>query len=92
MVSFVILCFHFLHHRLSVPLGSSGVKRVLEIAEIYTTATFVSVDFKPLSRFVPQSRIEFEVYKLLAGFDHPDASFDFVHAGHCVTMVSDIWA
>ncbi|QRV85177.1 methyltransferase domain protein [Ceratobasidium sp. AG-Ba] len=55
-----------------------------EMAKEYPTATFVSVDVKPLRAFVPHPRITFEVYDLYAGIAEPDASFDVVHARECV--------
>ncbi|KAF8597281.1 hypothetical protein BDV93DRAFT_562456 [Ceratobasidium sp. AG-I] len=61
---------------------------VQEMAETYPTTQFVSVDLKPLALFVPHKRIEFEVYNFSTGLTYPDASFDFVHARHCVTPVS----
>ena len=91
MVSFIRECFVGWCYRLSTLLDSFAVKRVQEMAETYPTAKFVSVDLKPLTRFVPHRRIEFEVYNFPAGFTCPDASFDFVHARHCVTMVSGFW-
>lgn len=64
------------------------LSRVQEMAEMYSTAHFVSVDLKPLAQFVPHRRIDFEVYNFSTGFTCQDASFDFVHARHCVTLVS----
>ena len=60
------------------------------MAEAYPTAKFVSVDLKPLIPFAPHRSIEFEVYNFSTGFMYPDASFDFVHARLCVTLVSEI--
>ncbi|KAF8592895.1 hypothetical protein BDV93DRAFT_336841 [Ceratobasidium sp. AG-I] len=61
----------------------------MEMAETYPTAKFVSVDLKPLAPFVPHRSIEFEVYNFATGFMYPDASFDFVHAWHCVPLTKD---
>jgi hypothetical protein len=61
--------------------------RVQEMAEAYPTATFLSIDVKPLVPFDPHARIDFEVYDLYAGIAEPDASFDVVHARQCVTTV-----
>jgi hypothetical protein len=58
------------------------------MAEAYPTATFLSIDVKPLVPFDPHPRIIFEVYDLYAGIAEPDASFDVVHARQCVTTVS----
>ncbi|QRV85186.1 methyltransferase domain protein [Ceratobasidium sp. AG-Ba] len=57
---------------------------VQQMAEEYPTATFVSIDVKPLCTFVPHPRITFEVYDLYAGIAEPNASFDVVHARECV--------
>ena len=66
------------------------VLRVQEMAEAYPTVKFVSVDHKPLTEFPLYPRIDFEVYKFTTGFICPDASFDFVQAGLCVTLVSGL--
>ncbi|KAG9078366.1 hypothetical protein FRC06_008401, partial [Ceratobasidium sp. 370] len=58
---------------------------VQEMAEEYPTASFLSIDVKPLLPFDPHPRIVFEVYDLYAGIAEPDASFDVVHARQCVT-------
>lgn len=58
------------------------------MAGLYPTTQFVSLDLKPLVAFEPHPRIEFEVYNFSIGFMYPDASFDFVHAQQCVTLVS----
>ena len=60
------------------------------MAEAYPAAKFVSVDLKPLTEFPPHPRIDFEVYNLTNGLVYPDASFDFVHARLCVTLVSGL--
>ncbi|KAF8750935.1 Methyltransferase domain [Rhizoctonia solani] len=62
---------------------------VQEIAEIYPSADFVSMDVKPLAPHVPHPRIKYEVYNLYAGICEPDASFDLVHARICVTLTKD---
>ncbi|KAG8686333.1 hypothetical protein FRC11_009111, partial [Ceratobasidium sp. 423] len=62
---------------------------VQEMADIYLSAEFVSVDVKPLAPHTPHPRIEYEVYDLYAGLAEPDASFDLVHARICVTLTKD---
>ncbi|QRV95860.1 methyltransferase domain protein [Ceratobasidium sp. AG-Ba] len=52
---------------------------VNETAEIYPTATFTSIDFKPLVPHVPHPRIDFQVYNFQAGIMEPDNTFDLVH-------------
>ncbi|QRV81462.1 methyltransferase domain protein [Ceratobasidium sp. AG-Ba] len=59
------------------------------MAEEFPTATFVSIDFKPLRPFDPHPRITFEVYDLYAGIAEPDASFDVVNARNCVTATKN---
>jgi hypothetical protein len=60
------------------------------MVDVYPTATFVSIDVKPLASFPPHERIVFEVYDLYAGIAEPDNSFDVVHARQCVTTVSNV--
>ncbi|CUA67723.1 hypothetical protein RSOLAG22IIIB_07561 [Rhizoctonia solani] len=67
---------------------NSGVW-VQEMADIYPTTEFVSVDVKPLTAHTPHARIKYEVYDLYAGIAEPDASFDLVHARICVTLTKD---
>ncbi|KAF8594782.1 hypothetical protein BDV93DRAFT_577418 [Ceratobasidium sp. AG-I] len=62
---------------------------VQEMAAVYPTANFVSLDLKPLTAFVPHPRIDFEVYNFSTGFYCADASFDVVHAANCVTLTKD---
>ncbi|CAE7151624.1 unnamed protein product [Rhizoctonia solani] len=80
-------------------LGGSGAKVldfptnsgawVQEMADIYPTTEFVSVDVKPLTAHKPHPRIKYEVYDVYAGIAEPDASFDLVHARICVTLTKD---
>ncbi|KAJ1300500.1 hypothetical protein OPQ81_005313 [Rhizoctonia solani] len=60
-----------------------------EMADIYPTAEFVSVDVKPLTAHAPHPRIRYQVYDLYAGIAEPDVSFDLVHARICVTLTKD---
>ncbi|EUC58343.1 methyltransferase domain protein [Rhizoctonia solani AG-3 Rhs1AP] len=62
---------------------------VQEMADIYPTTEFVSVDVKPLTAHIPHPRIHYEVYDLYTGIAEPDASFDLVHARICVTLIKD---
>lgn len=62
---------------------------VQEMAGIYPTAQFISLDLKPLVAFEPHPRIDFQVYNFSTGFMLPDASFDLVHARQCVTLTKD---
>ncbi|QRV96393.1 methyltransferase domain protein [Ceratobasidium sp. AG-Ba] len=52
---------------------------VEEMADIYPTASFTSVDVKPLVPHKPHARIGFQVYNLHAGIMESDATFDLVH-------------
>ncbi|CAE6476738.1 unnamed protein product [Rhizoctonia solani] len=62
---------------------------VQEMANMYPSTGFVSVDVKPLTPHAPHPRIKYEVYDLYAGIVEPDASFDLVHARICVTLTKD---
>ncbi|KAG9114904.1 hypothetical protein FRC07_007601 [Ceratobasidium sp. 392] len=62
---------------------------VYEMAETYPSATFLSLDVRPLTAFEPHPRITSEVYDLYAGIAEPDASFDVVYARQTVTLIKD---
>ncbi|KAG8742293.1 hypothetical protein FRC10_001717 [Ceratobasidium sp. 414] len=51
-----------------------------EMAGVYPSATFVSIDAKPLTPHEPHPRIEFEVYDYYVEIRQPTSSFDLVHA------------
>ncbi|QRV95920.1 methyltransferase domain protein [Ceratobasidium sp. AG-Ba] len=52
---------------------------VNEMASIYDTTSFLSIDTKPLIPHTPHPRIDYEVYDFYASIAEPDASFDVVH-------------
>jgi hypothetical protein len=58
------------------------------MASIYPTATFISLDAKPLAPHEPHARIVLEVYDFCTGIMQPDASFDLVHIRQGVMAVS----
>ncbi|KAG8742286.1 hypothetical protein FRC10_001710 [Ceratobasidium sp. 414] len=62
---------------------------VQEMAEVYPTASFVSVDVKPFSPHQPRSNITFEVYDFYAGIAEPDSSFDVINAMQCIVETKD---
>ncbi|KAH7335873.1 S-adenosyl-L-methionine-dependent methyltransferase [Rhizoctonia solani] len=70
-------------------LATNSGAWVQEMAQIYPTTKFVSVDVKPLIPHPPHPRIKYEVYDLYAGIAEPDVSFDLVHARTCVTLTKD---
>ncbi|KAG8783415.1 hypothetical protein FRC12_019747 [Ceratobasidium sp. 428] len=62
---------------------------VTEMASIYPTASFVSLDTKPLVPHEPHSRIKFEVYDLYAGIMEQDSTFDLVYVRHGIFATKD---
>ncbi|QRV81382.1 methyltransferase domain protein [Ceratobasidium sp. AG-Ba] len=62
---------------------------VNEMAETYPTATFTSLDIKPLVPHVPHIRIDFQVYNFPAGILEPDNTFDLVHLRQGVLATKD---
>ncbi|KAG9099668.1 hypothetical protein FRC06_004962 [Ceratobasidium sp. 370] len=70
-------------------LFTNGGTWVQETAEVYPTASFVSVDTKLFSSDQPGSNVTFEVYDLYAGITEPDSSFDVVNAIQCVVETKD---
>lgn len=62
--------------------------RANEMASIYSTTRFVSLDTKPLVAHKPHARIDFQVYNFYDGIIEPDASFDLVHLRQGIFAVS----
>ncbi|KAG9086720.1 hypothetical protein FRC06_002967 [Ceratobasidium sp. 370] len=62
---------------------------VREMASVYPSTTFVSIDAKPLTRHEPHPRIEFEVYDYYTGIRRPTSSFDLVHVRQGVLSTKD---
>ncbi|QRV93076.1 methyltransferase domain protein [Ceratobasidium sp. AG-Ba] len=62
---------------------------VKEMAETYSTATFTSLDIKPLVAHVPHPRIDFQVYNFPVGILEPDNTFDLVHVRQGVLATKD---
>ncbi|QRW11218.1 methyltransferase domain protein [Ceratobasidium sp. AG-Ba] len=60
-----------------------------EMAEIYSTARFTSLDNKPLVPHTPHARIEFQIYDFQIGIMEPDDAFDLVHMKRGVLATKD---
>ncbi|KAG8697359.1 hypothetical protein FRC09_007912 [Ceratobasidium sp. 395] len=60
-----------------------------EMAGIYSTARFTSLDTKPLVSHKPHARISYEVYNFYAGIMEQDATFDLVHLRRGVYATKD---
>ncbi|KAG8777933.1 hypothetical protein FRC12_000121 [Ceratobasidium sp. 428] len=59
-----------------------------EMASIYSTPKFISLDTKPLVPHKPHARISYQVYNFYAGIMEQDATFDLVHLRQGVYAVS----
>ncbi|KAG8751751.1 hypothetical protein FRC12_012273 [Ceratobasidium sp. 428] len=60
-----------------------------EMAGIYSTARFTSLDTKPLVPHKSHARISYEVYNFYAGITEQDATFDLVHLRRGVYATKD---
>ncbi|KAG8692558.1 hypothetical protein FRC09_011113, partial [Ceratobasidium sp. 395] len=60
-----------------------------EMASIYSTPKFISLDTKPLVPHKPHARISYQVYNFYAGIMEQDATFDLVHLRQGVYATKD---